>query len=106
MEQPEGAQLVVGQAVPEQLLLGNDRPFERLVQPGHRPCLYWDRTRDSPDVRQERCAVLLAVSGVQSLSDRSCTIRIHRSPILREPRGAGQRAHMRLCAVARTTGAG
>jgi hypothetical protein len=71
------------------------RIFERLVQPAHWPRLGWDRERNSPDVRQERGAVLLAVSGVQSLSDCSCTFGIHRSPIVGEPPWRGQRAHMR-----------
>ena len=85
VKQAECAQFVVGEAVREQFLLRDDRPFERLVQPGHRPRLGWDRERDAPDVRQERGAILLAVRGVQSLSDRSCTIGIHRSPIVGEP---------------------
>jgi hypothetical protein len=62
MEQSECAQLVVREAVREELLLGDRRPLERLVQPRYGPGLRGHLVRNAPDVLQERGAVLLAVA--------------------------------------------
>src|SRR5215211_6190391 len=79
MQEPKRAQLFAVEAVHQELVLGNRGPLESLVQPRHRPGVGVDEANDPPDVVQERRAVLLAVVGMQSLSDQPCAIDLHRA---------------------------
>ena len=68
MGEPKRPQLLAVETLHQ--VLGNRGPLESLVQPRHRPGVGVHEANDPPDVVRDQGAVLLAVVGMQSLSDQ------------------------------------
>jgi hypothetical protein len=78
MEQSQGAQLLARDALLEQLLFGDRREFEHLMQPRHGASLRGRPARDASHVPEDGYPVLLAVARMQPFGDHLRTIRLHR----------------------------